>query len=168
MGLPASQLGPQERIVIETREHLKHLLFAGLICLAAIVGLVLVLTVAPADGFWSWLSSAGWIAFAGVVLVFGVWPFLRWLTRTSTLTNERLVTRAGLIRRTGRDIPLERINDVAYDQGLLDRMTKCGTLRVSAASQEGTVVLRDIPEIHEFVRTMNELVRDARREARFE
>ncbi|RYV51677.1 PH domain-containing protein [Pengzhenrongella frigida] len=168
MGLPASQLGPQEEIVIETREHLKHLLVAGLICLAAVVGLVLVLSVGPSDGFWAWLDSAGWIAFAVVVAVFGVWPWLRWLTRTSTLTNERLVTRDGVVRRTGRDIPLERINDVAYDQGLLDRMVKCGTLRVSAASQEGTAVLRDIPEIHEFVRTMNELVRAARKERRLE
>ena len=102
----------------------------------------------------------GGLAF--VVLVFGVWPWLKWLTRTSTLTNERLVTRQGIIRRTGRDIPLDRINDTAYDQGIIDRMVKCGTLKVSAASEQGTVVLRDIPHVHEFVRTMNVLVKQAR------
>lgn len=162
MGLPPSQLGPNEQIVIETREHWKHLLGAMLICLLAIAGVVAVQLLAPTEGFWVWLSTAGWVAFAFVVLVFGVWPWLKWLTRTSTLTNERLVTRQGIIRRTGRDIPLDRINDTAYDQGIIDRMVKCGTLKVSAASEQGTVVLRDIPHVHEFVRTMNVLVKQAR------
>jgi membrane protein YdbS with pleckstrin-like domain len=162
MGLPVSQLGPNEHIVIETREHWKHLLGAGLICLLAIVGVVVVQVIAPAEGFWAWLGAAGWIAFVLVVLIFGVWPWLRWLNRTSTLTDERLVTRSGIVRRTGRDIPLDRINDTAYDQGIVDRMVKCGTLKVSAASEQGTVVLRDIPMVHEFVRTMNVLVKEAR------
>jgi len=74
MGLPTNQLGPHERIVIESREHVKHLLKAGLICLAAIIGLVLVLQYAPNDGFLQWLDTLGWIAFAGVVVIFGVWP----------------------------------------------------------------------------------------------
>jgi len=164
MGLPTNQLGPQERIVIETREHVKHLLVAGLICVAALVGLVLVLRYAPDDGFFQWLDTLGWVAFAGVVVIFGVWPWAKWSKRTSTLTNERLVTREGVFRRTGRDIPLERINDVKFDQGILDRMVRCGTLRVSAASEQGTAVLRDIPEIHEFSKAMNELVRVARGE----
>jgi len=41
-------------------------------------------------------------------------------------------------------------------------MVRCGTLKVSAASEQGTVVLRDIPHVHEFVRTMNVLVKQAR------
>jgi membrane protein YdbS with pleckstrin-like domain len=162
MGLPADQLGPNERVVVETREHWKHLVGAGLICLVALVGLVFLLVAGPREGAFAWLSTLGWIAFAVVVGIFGVWPWLAWRMRTCTLTNERLVTREGIIRRTGRDIPLERINDVAFDQGLTDRMSGCGTLKVSAASEQGTVVLRDIPHVNDFVRTMNALVREAR------
>jgi len=166
MGLPASQLGPQEEIYIETREHWKHLLKTGLICLAALVGLILLLIYGPTDGFFAWLRTAGWVAFAGVFVVFGLWPYLRWRMCFSTLTNERLVRRQGVLRRVGRDIPLYRINDVAYDQGLMDRLVHCGTLRVSAASEEGTVVLRDIPEVHAFVQKMNELIKAERRRDR--
>ena len=166
MGLPESQLGPQERIVIETREHAKHLFGPVLVCLVALAGLVLVLVYGPTTGVFAPLRTAAWVAFAGVVVVFGGWPWLYWLLRTSTLTNERLVTREGIIRRVGRDIPLERINDVAFDQGILDRMTRCGTLLVSDASEQGTAVLHDIPNVHEFARTMNELVRAARNERR--
>jgi len=159
MGLPADQLSAGESIVLEMREHWKHLLGAMLICLAALAGLVVVLAIGPESGFFGWVDTLGWVAFAGVVLLFGVWPALGWWNRTYTLTTERLATRTGILRRSGRDIPLNRINDVAFDQGLLDRVVGCGTLRVSAASEEGTVVLKDIPDVHQVSLRMNELVR---------
>ena len=159
MGLPADQLSPGETVILEMHEHWKHLLGAILICLAALVGLAVVLAVGPEDGFFAWLDTLGWVAFAFVVLVFGVWPALAWWNRSYTLTSERLATRTGILRRSGRDIPLNRINDVAFDEGILDRVVGCGTLRVSAASEEGTVVLKDIPQVHQVSLRMNELVR---------
>jgi uncharacterized membrane protein YdbT with pleckstrin-like domain len=162
MGLPADQLSPGEEIVLETHEHWKHLLGAILVCLAALAGLVVVLALGPDEGFFAWLDTLGWLAFAGVVLLFGVWPALAWWNRTYTLTNERLATRTGILRRSGRDIPLTRINDVAFEQGVVDRMFGAGTLKVSAASEEGTVVLVDIPRIHQVSLRMNELVRQVR------
>lgn len=162
MGLPADQLGSGERVVIETREHWKHLLGAGLLCLLAVAGLTLVLLISPDEGFFAWLRTLGWLAFVVVVLVVGVWPYLSWLTRSYTLTTERLATRSGVLTRRGRDIPLDRVNDVAFEQGILDRMVRAGTLKVSAASEYGIVVLRDIPQVHGFVLTMNSLIKDAR------
>jgi uncharacterized membrane protein YdbT with pleckstrin-like domain len=162
MGLPADQLSPGEEIVLEMHEHWKHLLGAVLICIAALVGLVVVLALGPDEGFFAWLDTLGWVAFAGVVLVFGVLPALAWWNRTYTLTNERLATRTGVLRRSGRDIPLTRINDVAFEQGILDRLVGAGTLKVSAASEEGTAVLVDIPRIHQVSLRMNELVRQVR------
>jgi uncharacterized membrane protein YdbT with pleckstrin-like domain len=166
MGLPSDQLSPGEEIVLEMHEHWKHLLGAGLICLAALVGLVVVLAIGPEEGFFAWLRTLGWVAFAGVVLVFGVWPTVAWWNRTYTLTNERLATRTGVLRRSGRDIPLTRINDVAFEQGIVDRMFGAGTLKVSAASEEGTVILVDIPRIHQVSLRMNELVREVRESGR--
>jgi len=162
MGLPADQLSPGERIVLDMHEHWKHLLGAAMVCVAALVGLLLLLSLAPSEGFLAWLDTLGWVAFAGVVLVFGVWPALAWWNRTYTLTNERLATRTGVLRRSGRDIPLTRVNDVAFEQGVVDRLFRAGTLKVSAASEEGTVVLVDIPHIHEVSLQMNELVREVR------
>lgn len=159
MSLRTDQLSAGERIVLETREHWKHLLGTALVCLAALIGLVVVLALSPATGFLSWLDTLGWVAFAGVLLVFGVWPATAWWHRTYTLTTERLVTRRGVLRRSGRDIPLSRINDVAFEQGILDRLVGAGTLRVSAASEEGTIVLVDIPHVQQVSLRMNELVR---------
>ncbi|MDF2967386.1 MAG: rane-flanked domain protein [Nocardioidaceae bacterium] len=162
MGLSADQLSQDERIVLEMHEHWKHLLGAMLISAAALVGLIIVLVAGPEDGSLGWLDTLGWVAFVGVVVVFGLWPALGWWTRTYTLTNERLVTRKGILRRSGRDIPLLRINDVAFEQGILDRLVGAGTLRVSAASEEGTAVLKDIPHVQQVSLRMNELVRQVR------
>jgi uncharacterized membrane protein YdbT with pleckstrin-like domain len=159
MGLPIDQLSPGEEVVLDMHEHWKHVLGTLMICLAALVGLVVVLLVSPEDGFLAWLDTAGWVAFAGVVLVFGILPVVAWRKRTYTLTTERLATRTGVLRRSGRDIPLTRINDVAFEQGVFDRMFGAGTLKVSAASEEGTVVLVDIPDVHQVALRMNELVR---------
>ena len=144
MGLSPEQLGSRERVVLEVHEHWKHLLLAGLICLAALAGLLVVLALSPASGFLSWLDTAGWIAFAVVVVVFGVWPFIEWRTRTYTLTNERLAMRRGVFRRSGRDIPLSRINDVAFEQTLWDRMIGAGSLTVESAGERGQETLHDI------------------------
>lgn len=162
MGLPAEQLSPDEHVILEMHEHWKHLLGAILICVAALAGLVVVLAIGPEDGFFKWLDKLGWVAFAGVVIVFGLWPAFAWWNRTYTLTDERLATRKGTLRRSGRDIPLTRINDVAFEQGILDRLVGAGTLKVSAASEEGTAVLKDIPHIHQVSLRMNELVRRVR------
>ena len=162
MGLPADQLSPGESIVLETHEHWKHLAGTTLVCLAALAGLVVVLAIAPTEGFLAWLRALGWVAFAGVLLVFGAWPVLAWWNRTYTLTTERLATRKGVVRRSGRDIPLNRINDVSFEQGILDRLVRAGTLAVSAASEDGTVRLVDIPHVHQVSLRMNELVRQVR------
>jgi membrane protein YdbS with pleckstrin-like domain len=159
MGLPADQLSPGEEIVLDLHEHWKHLIGTMLVCVAALAGLVVLLAIAPDDGFFAWLGTFGWVAFGGVVLLFGVWPALTWWHRTYTLTTERLATRTGVLRRSGRDIPLSRVNDVAFEQGVIDRLFRAGTLKVSAASEEGTVVFADIPDIHHVALRMNELVR---------
>ena len=79
----------------------------------------------------------------GVVILaaFALKPFLNWFFSTYTVTNRRLITRHGILTRTGRDIPLMRINDVSYEHGLIDRILGCGTLHIESAGERGQVVL---------------------------
>ena len=162
MGFPQRLLGEGETVVIHTRTHVK----------ALIVPVIILLAVAAAVGFaLGALSGTGtgttigrWalvVVGLAVVARWSVWPFLVWLTRTYTVTSERLITREGVVSRHGRDIPLGRINDVAYSQDLVDRILRCGSLNVSAASEQGTIVLRDVPGVHAVQLQMSELVREA-------
>jgi membrane protein YdbS with pleckstrin-like domain len=161
MGFPQRLLGEGEHVILHMRTHVKALIVPVIVLLAA--------AAAVGFGFGALGDGTGetvvrWgLVIAGVALVarFGLWPFLVWLTTTYTVTSERLITRQGVISRHGRDIPLGRINDVAYRQDLVDRMLRCGSLNVSAASEQGTIVLRDVPRVHAVQLEMSELVREA-------
>ena len=93
-----------------------------------------------------------------VVLRLVVAPFLRWMTTSYTVTDRRLITRTGVLSRRGHDIPLARINDVAYEHGLVDRMLGCGTLVVSDASEHGRVRLHDIPHVEQVHLAISDLL----------
>ena len=80
------------------------------------------------------------------MLRFSVWPFIKWITTSYVVTDRRIITRVGVVARTGRDMPISRINDVTFQHsGILERMLGCGTLVVESAGERGQLVLRRRP-----------------------
>ncbi|WP_298322502.1 PH domain-containing protein [Haloactinopolyspora sp.] len=161
MGFSEKHLSDDEQVIFHLRTHVKALLLPVLVLLLLAVGIGFGLRALPAD---ETIGTVGrWaILIVGVVVFvcWVVWPFLTWLTTTYTVTSERLLTRRGIITRTGRDIPLRVINDVAYEMQLNDRILRCGTLVVSAASEQGQVRLNDVPRVQEVQLRLSELVRE--------
>lgn len=148
-------LNDGEHVVLSTRTHVKVLFLpaAVLILLAALGGYLSSLPNGPHAGSWRW---ATWLIAALLVLWFVVRPFLNWLLTHYTFTNRRLITRTGILTRRGHDIPLNRISDISYEKGLVDRIFGCGTLVVSDASEEGRVRLRDIPHVEQAQLTVSD------------
>jgi uncharacterized membrane protein YdbT with pleckstrin-like domain len=150
-------LNAGEHVVVSTRTHGKVLLVPAvlLVVVAATAGFA---TSYPTVVDHAVLLAVVW----GLALLVVVWrsvlPFLRWLTTTFTLTDRRLITRNGILSRSGRDIPLARVNDVAYEHGIVDRMLGCGTLVVSDASERGQVRLPDIPHVEEVHLQLSDLL----------
>ena len=93
-----------------------------------------------------------------VVLTWSVAPFLRWLTTTYSATNRRLIEQSGVFSRSGRIIPLSRVNDVSFEKNLSDRLLGCGTLVVRANSELDGLRLHDVPRVEEVHRSLTELV----------
>ena len=148
-----------EQIITSMRTHIKVLFIPFLILLvtSAAAGFLFAATGDAAGG------AVGWIvlAIAAAVIVAGsLVPFIRWLTWTFTITDKRLVEQRGILTRTGRVIPLSRINDVAFEKNLNDRILGCGTLVVHDASEQAGLRLRDIPKIEAVHRTLSTLVFD--------
>ncbi len=158
MGLPAKLLVPGEREVMSVRTHWKSLV-APVVLLFAVTAFGSFCAALVPDGPYRYGARVA-IAIAGglVVLRLSVWPFLQWLTTTYTLTDRRLVNRSGVLRRTGRDIPLRRISDVVYERTLSDRLFGCGTLVVSTANDAGETLIDDIPHVGEFHLAMTSLL----------
>src|SRR4029450_12189208 len=62
---------------------------------------------------------------------------LRWSPTHFGLTTERLIFRSGLVAKFGREIPLERINDVTFSQSLFERPVGVGDLLIESAGEHG-------------------------------
>jgi uncharacterized membrane protein YdbT with pleckstrin-like domain len=73
-------------------------------------------------------------------------PFVRWRTTHFIVTTDRLIVREGVLKRTGIDIPMARINSVQFEHGLIDRIFGCGTLVIESASEE-PLTFDDIPRV---------------------
>ena len=156
MAISKNLLNEGETLVVDTRTHPKALLLP-------LLALVVFLAIGTFVQTQVDQREVDWVVW-GLVVIGAIWfvlrPFLIWLTASYTITTRRLITRHGVITRRGHDIPLTRISDVAYDQGIVDRMLGCGTLVISDASTHGQVALPDIPRVEDVQRKLNDLLHD--------
>lgn len=164
MAFPDRLLADDESVVLHLHPHWKVLLFPVLV-------LVLVAGIA---GFAIAFIDVGIIQLiiAGLALLVVCWVTVRrfviWGTTHFVITTHRVLLREGLLSRSGRDVPLARINDVSFEHSLLERILRCGTLVVESAGERGQVVLRDIPRVESVQSTLYQLVEsDHERRASF-
>lgn len=158
MGYPTRLLSSDERIVIELRPHWLELIVPTvvLIVAAVIAGALAVLT--PDWSIQPWVQLTIGVIALIIVLRWSVWQYLVWWLTQYTVTNRRLIIRSGVIARKGHDLPLQRINDVAFEQTWWERFLGCGTLQVESAGELGQLRLRDIPHVEDVQRDLYELV----------
>jgi uncharacterized membrane protein YdbT with pleckstrin-like domain len=134
MPFPNKLLADDEQLVFDLKPHWIELLYP--IFWTAVVAVVAYLAqniagdngrareviLVVAIGLWLWLA---------------VVPFLRWAYTDFVLTTDRLITRTGVLAKHSKEIPLERINDVTFNQSVLQRMVGAGTLVIESAGERG-------------------------------
>lgn len=156
MALSRKLLGADERVIVHVRTHWKALIVPALVGLISIAaGAVGTLFMWQNPGPWAVLVL--WVLAGGVFIVWSFVPWLRWLTSTYTITDRRIITRKGILNKTGHDLPLGRIANVQYEISLSDRILRCGTLILETAA-EAPVQLPDIPDVERVHVTMTELL----------
>ncbi len=162
MSVPRKLLIDGEDIVVSMRTHAKALI-APAVVVIVLAGIGSYLTAVLTSGNGNGDVSRGvvlgiWVAAALAIIMWSVLPFLRWLTTEYTVTTKRVLLTSGLLTRTGRTIPLSRINDVTFEKGLLDRLLGCGTLVVSDATEQSGMRLRDVPQVESVHRQLTDLI----------
>jgi membrane protein YdbS with pleckstrin-like domain len=161
MGKDDGLLADDEELVVDTHPHWKALIVPAIV-LPVVVGLA-------CWGFFAMTDFSGrkyaQIAVAVIALAVIVWacvfPWLRWRTTRFIVTSRRVVIRTGVITRTGRDIPLTRVNDVTYTHGPIDRLLGCGTLLIESGGERGQLVVNELPHVAAIQRRLSDLVEDA-------
>jgi uncharacterized membrane protein YdbT with pleckstrin-like domain len=157
----ADSLAEGEQLVLRLHKHGKTLVRPAVILLLILAVASVVIVVLPQDASHVWpIRAAIGVAALVAAVVWTGGPFLRWRTTTYEVTTRRLRLREGVLSRTGRDFPLNRISDVSFRQGLLDRMLGCGTLVVEAPGEHGELELDEIPEVQRVQGILFQLVAD--------
>ena len=157
-GIPKRLLADDEDVVMALRPHWKEMVGPVLVLLVTSPVATYLATIVPEGSAQKWLRLAVLVVAVLVVLRFTVWPFLKWLTTSYIVTDRRIITRVGVVARTGRDMPISRVNDVTFSHsGLLERILGCGTLVVESAGERGQLVLRDVPHVEEVQRDVYKL-----------
>ena len=143
MPFPRRLLNENEVVVLDLRPHW-WVLVGSAVLLAITLGLaVAVSIVVPGVAHDPILIAT--LVLVLVVLVRFVRRYARWATTNMVLTDARLILRAGVLAKSGREIPLTRINDIAYRQRVLERLIGAGDLLVESAGERGQEVLRMVP-----------------------
>jgi uncharacterized membrane protein YdbT with pleckstrin-like domain len=140
VGFPRDLLDERERIVFELRPHWVALVppaFGGLLIL--VVGVVAVGLIGDPTG----RTMAGLVT-AALLLVVVLPGALRWYFTLFVLTSDRLITRTGIVAKSSKEIPLERINDVTFNQSVLERLFGAGDLLVESAGERGQTRITNV------------------------
>ena len=132
MAFPKDLLAEHESIVFDLKPHF-----------IAVVPSIMWTILAVAAGIAVDVFAEGAVTKIAVGIIVVGWallaipPFLRWQFTLFVLTTDRLITRQGVIAKRSKEIPLERINDVAFNQTVIERMLKAGDLLIESAGETG-------------------------------
>lgn len=125
--LPPPGAPAEELIVARFRGHARRLFWSALV-LVAVFGATAYLygnLPAPYEN-WMLLTAA-----ALLVVLLVVVPYLRWLSRTYTITTRRVIVRDGLGARSRQEFSHTRGYSIAVRRGLLQRLWGSGTVILS-------------------------------------
>jgi uncharacterized membrane protein YdbT with pleckstrin-like domain len=158
MAYPTKLLAEDERLVLDLHPHWKALI-APVLVLILTLGVGGFIAAAIPDGDRQGLLRIVVLVVALVLLAaYSIRPFLKWLTTHFVVTDRRVLMRTGILARTGRDVPLSRINDITFSHTFVERLLGCGTLVVESAGERGQVTLSDVPKVERVQRQLYDLV----------
>ena len=151
MPFPEKLLNDNEEIVLDLRPNWSTLAKP----VAGVVGAVAV-TTALALAVGNTIVDLVGAAVTVVALVYFGIRYARWTTTSFVVTTDRLVYRVGVIAKHGKEIPLERVNDIAFTQTVFERIIGCGDLSIESAGAKSRETFADIPHPS---RVQNEIYR---------
>lgn len=142
MSFARKHLNPNETIALDMHPHWWY--FAG--PAAALVGSIVLGIVAATRDEGDVKTALSVVAIALIVLT-ALWliaRYLKWITTVFVITSHRLMFRTGVLAKSGIDIPLERVNNVNFNQTIFERVLGAGDLLIESAGEDGQSRFSDI------------------------
>jgi uncharacterized membrane protein YdbT with pleckstrin-like domain len=132
MSFPRQLLNVDEEVVLDVHPHWLFFTEPVLMGLGLLV-LAIILAATVGSGILTDLALIGVV----VALAWGLWRLVTWRSTHFVITSDRLIYRSGVLAKRGIQIPVERVNNVNFKQGILERMLGAGDLLVESAGENG-------------------------------
>ena len=121
-----------EKVLLITRTSWITLIVPVLVALVGMVGAYFI-------DFFGW----GLIVWISLLLYF-LYRYFSWSVNTWAVTNYRVIDETGLFSHYAKESPLEKINNVSYDQTLLGRLFNFGHVEIQTAAEIGSTDYHDV------------------------
>jgi uncharacterized membrane protein YdbT with pleckstrin-like domain len=88
--------------------------------------------------WWIWIIVAvAWAVWLGI-------KYLDWNFTHFVVTSDRVIFRTGVLAKHGVEIPMDRINNINFNQGIWERVIGAGDLKIESAGTHGTSRFEDV------------------------
>ena len=142
MPLPKELLNDNEELVLDLHPHWWY--FAQSVAAAALTLVLWVVISINLDGsFGDLVEKITGFVFAAMALWVG-WQYLQWRTTHFAVTVNRVIYQQGFFAKSGIEIPLERVNNVNFNQTIIERVLGAGDLLIESGGQDGQQKFSDI------------------------
>jgi uncharacterized membrane protein YdbT with pleckstrin-like domain len=143
MPYPSNLINEGETVALDLHPHwwffAKHIL-TGALLLLGLIGVVAVRDVEYVNS----VTAFGWAVLA---VIWAIWlglKYLQWQFTNFVVTDDRVIYRHGVFAKHGVEIPLERINNINFDQRFWERIIGAGDLDIESAGREGQSHFEDV------------------------
>lgn len=139
MPFPVAMLNDGEEIVLDRKPH--WIFVAPSFVVGGIV--VAIAVAALANDINNIFQMAALILLA-LTALFILLRYLTWTSTNFVVTTDRVVFRAGIFAKRGMEIPLERVNNIATNQTIVERLLGAGDLVIESGGEDGKQVFYDV------------------------
>ncbi len=119
-------LKKDEKILLITRQHWLRLVLPFFAWILLTVLLLI----------WRTDSTAIWIIIL-VAMLYPLFEYISWRHNLWSVTNLRIIDETGFITRYSKESPLDKINNVEYDQSVWGRIFGFGNVDIQTAAEMG-------------------------------
>jgi len=144
MAYPKKNLNSNETIALDMHPHWWYFAQPA----AALVGSIIIgIVVLGKTESGDTAGKAARMATVALLVITSLWligRFLKWLTTNFVITSQRIIFRQGVFAKSGIEIPLERVNNVNFNQGIFERMLGAGDLLIESGGEDGQQRFTDI------------------------
>lgn len=145
MAFPKKHLYNDEFIVLDRYPHWWYLAPRGLLLvLASAAGILALAYDFDADSKLEQPIQYVAAALVVIALVAFLVRLIGWRSTNFVVTSERCIYRSGVLKKSGIEIPLDRISTVFFSQTLLERMLHAGDLGIESAGENSRQNFSDI------------------------